>query len=88
MQNYIFDGRGFAEHQSSLLWLVSENAHNSLPHGIFGLIYIKVVHPLVCKTVTKRFICFLSNFAYFLNIIKTQVCKTLTRLRQEMCRSE
>ena len=24
-----FDGRGFAEHQSSLLWSVSENAHYS-----------------------------------------------------------
>ena len=29
MQNHIFDGRGFAEHQSSLWWSISENLHNS-----------------------------------------------------------
>ena len=29
MQNHIFGGRGFAEHQSRLFWPVSENAHNS-----------------------------------------------------------
>ena len=29
MQNHLFDGRGFAEHQSNLLWSVSENPHNS-----------------------------------------------------------
>ena len=29
MQNHFFEGQGFAEHQSSLLWSVSENAHNS-----------------------------------------------------------
>ena len=27
--NHIFGGRGFAEHQSSLWWSISENLHNS-----------------------------------------------------------
>ena len=29
MRNYFFDGRGLAEHRFSMLWSVSENAHNS-----------------------------------------------------------
>ena len=29
MRNQVFDGRGFAEHQSRLLWPVIENPHNS-----------------------------------------------------------
>ena len=29
MCNILFDGRGFAEHQSNRSWSVSENAHNS-----------------------------------------------------------
>ena len=31
MQNHFFDGRGFAEHQSSLLWSFSKNANNWWP---------------------------------------------------------
>ena len=30
-----FDGRGFAEHQSSWSWSVSETFHNVRPHNIF-----------------------------------------------------
>ena len=29
MRNGLFDGHGFAEHQSGWSWSVSENAHNS-----------------------------------------------------------
>ena len=32
----IIDGRGFAVHNFSWLWIVSENAHNFEPHGKFG----------------------------------------------------
>ena len=38
MQNYLFDGRGFAEHQSSLLWSVNKINKNLEPYGIFGSI--------------------------------------------------
>ena len=58
MRNHLFDGRGFAEHQSSLLWSVSENPHTSLLLWDIWiefcmLFYFNIAQPLVYKTVTR-----------------------------------
>ena len=55
IHNILFDGRGFAEHQSSWSWSFIENALE--PHDIFGsnciLLYYNIDQPLVCKTVMR-----------------------------------
>ena len=39
-----FDGRGFAEHQSSLLWSVSQMLITLEPHGIFRSNLDQILH--------------------------------------------
>ena len=54
-----FDGRGFAEHQTSRSCSVSEIAHKSwITWYIWikccSLVYFNIVQPVVCKTVTRQ----------------------------------